>query len=198
MERSEKTITRGWLAVLIGTALLVGGLVALCFPVFLGSYDKYGIQIKGNGYHAELLQASLDDQESASAATHPATSCVAQCNSSPAHRRLDDPGGVAGAPILFPTFWPGRPPGQRNRPLRPTSGRLNRPKQRCTKLRCWIAGGGHTGRDHPTPPCDATALGLRPTRSPSPAPLSARHRHSLVIQLKGNTLDDDYGVSSGS
>ncbi|WP_139797683.1 hypothetical protein [Mycobacterium noviomagense] len=104
MERSEKTITRGWLAVLIGTALLVGGLVALCFPVFLGSYDKYGLQIKcGNGYHAELLQASLDDQESASAPTHPATSYVDQCNSALAHRRAwIVPVAVAGALILVP------------------------------------------------------------------------------------------------
>jgi hypothetical protein len=102
MEQSEKTITRGWLAVLVGTALLVGGLVALSFPFFLGSYDKYGVQIKcGNGYYAELLQASIDDQESASTPTRP--SYVDQCGSALAHRRAWlIPVAVAGALILVP------------------------------------------------------------------------------------------------
>lgn len=104
MEQSEKTITRGWLAALLGTALLVGGLVALCFPVFLGSYDRYGVQVKcGNGYHAELLQASLDDQESASSVARPTTSYVDQCHSAVAHRRAWlVPVACAGALILVP------------------------------------------------------------------------------------------------
>ncbi|WP_375481858.1 hypothetical protein [uncultured Mycobacterium sp.] len=104
MEQSEKTLTHGWLAVLVGTALLVGGLVALSFPVFLGSYDKYGIQIKcGNGYRAELLQPSLDDQESASTPTRPTTSYVDQCRTALAHRRAWlIPVAGAGALILVP------------------------------------------------------------------------------------------------
>lgn len=104
MDQSEKTITRGWVALLVGTTLLVGGLVALCFPVLLGSYDKYGIQIKcGNGYHAELLQASLDDQEAASAGTRPPTSYVDQCNSALAYRRAwTIPVAAVGALILVP------------------------------------------------------------------------------------------------
>jgi hypothetical protein len=104
MEQSEKTITRGWLAVLVGAALLVGGLVALSFPVFLGSYDQYGVQIKcGNGYRAELLQALLDDQESASTPARPTTSYVDQCGRALAHRRAWlIPVVVAGALILVP------------------------------------------------------------------------------------------------
>jgi hypothetical protein len=104
MQQSDKTITRGWLAALVGTALLVGGLVTLCFPVFLASYDKYGVQIKcGNGYRTELLQASLDDQEAAAAPTRPTTSYVEQCNNALAHRRAwTIPVAAAGALILVP------------------------------------------------------------------------------------------------
>lgn len=104
MAESEKVFTRGWLAMLIGAALLIGGLVALCFPVFLDSYDKYGVQIKcGNGYHAELLQATIDDQEPASAAVRPTTSYVDQCNSALAHRRAWlIPVAALGVLILIP------------------------------------------------------------------------------------------------
>ncbi|BBZ12678.1 hypothetical protein [Mycobacterium branderi] len=85
MDESANVLTRGWLDMLIGAALLVGALVALCFPVYLGSYDRYGMQINcGNGYSSQLLQATLDDQEQAQ---HAATNYVDQCKSAVAHRR---------------------------------------------------------------------------------------------------------------
>jgi hypothetical protein len=40
---------------MLGTVLLIGGLIGRCFPVFLDSYDSRGIQVKcGNGYYAEF------------------------------------------------------------------------------------------------------------------------------------------------
>ncbi len=87
MDQATKVVTRGWVDMLIGTILLAGALVALCFPVYLDSYDKWGLQIKcGNGYYSQLLQATVDDQEQA----HPsgsATNYVGQCKSALAHRR---------------------------------------------------------------------------------------------------------------
>jgi len=88
MEESPRTITRGWLITLIGIALLAGGLFGLCFPVFLSSYDSSGIQVKcGNGYFAELVQATADDQQSTSGTVQPATGYVHQCMNALAHRR---------------------------------------------------------------------------------------------------------------
>ncbi|MBV9321421.1 MAG: hypothetical protein JO106_16220 [Mycobacterium sp.] len=73
---------------MIGIALLAGGLVGLCFPVFLDSYDSWGMRVKcGNGYYADLVQATTDDQQSTSGAVGPATSYVHQCESALAHRR---------------------------------------------------------------------------------------------------------------
>jgi hypothetical protein len=81
-------VTRGWLITLIGVALLAGGLFGLCFPVFLDSYDSAGIQVKcGNGYYADLVQATTDDQQSASGVVQAATNYVDQCQSALAHRR---------------------------------------------------------------------------------------------------------------
>lgn len=87
MDESPRTITRGWVITLIGITLLAGGLFGLCFPVFLNSYDSSGIQVRcGNGYYAELLQATVDDEQSKSAA-QPATGYVHQCMDALAHRR---------------------------------------------------------------------------------------------------------------
>jgi hypothetical protein len=83
-----RILSRGWLITLIGVALLAGGLFALCFPVFLGSYDSAGMQVKcGNGYYADLVQATTDDQQSASGVVQAATNYVDQCQSALAHRR---------------------------------------------------------------------------------------------------------------
>jgi hypothetical protein len=88
MDKSPRTITRGWVITLIAIALLAGGLFGLCFPVFLGSYDSSGIQVKcGNGYYAQLVQATTDDEKTASGTVQPATSYVHQCMSALAHRR---------------------------------------------------------------------------------------------------------------
>jgi hypothetical protein len=104
MDGSKRTHTRGWLIALIGAALLAGGLVGLCFPVFLDSYDRAGMQVKcGNGYYADLLQATADDQQSTSGAVQPATSYVHQCTSALAHRReWLIPVAALGALILIP------------------------------------------------------------------------------------------------
>lgn len=88
MDTSAKVITRGWLAMLVGAGLLVAGLVALCFPVYLDSFDRYGIQLKcGNGYYSELLHATTADQEQAQHAG-PATNYVDQCKTALLHRRV--------------------------------------------------------------------------------------------------------------
>jgi hypothetical protein len=104
VDESPRTITRGWLITLIGIALLAGGLVGLCFPVFLGSYDSSGVEVKcGNGYRAELVQATTDDERTASGAAQPATSYVHQCMSALAHRRAWlIPVAAVGALILIP------------------------------------------------------------------------------------------------
>jgi hypothetical protein len=103
MDTSAKVITRPWVVMLVGAALLAAGLVALCFPVYLHAYDQWGIQIKcGNGYSSELLQATIDDQRAASS-VRPATSYVDQCNSALLHRRVWTTSlSAVGALILIP------------------------------------------------------------------------------------------------
>ncbi|ORV99019.1 hypothetical protein [Mycobacterium kyorinense] len=87
MDESAKVISRGWLAMLVGTALLAAGLVVLCLPVYLDAHDRWGIQIKcGNGYYTQLLQASISDQEPAQQ-SRPATNYLDQCKSALLHRR---------------------------------------------------------------------------------------------------------------
>jgi len=46
MRGSARVVTRGRLNMLIGTLLLAGALIALCLPVFLDAYDRWGVQIK--------------------------------------------------------------------------------------------------------------------------------------------------------
>jgi hypothetical protein len=88
MGESPRTITRGWLITLIGIALLAGGLFGLCFPVSLDSYDSSGIKVNcGNGYYAQTVQATADDERSKSGAAQPATGYVRQCMNALAHRR---------------------------------------------------------------------------------------------------------------
>jgi len=88
MEESSRTITRGWLITLIGIALLAGSLFGLCLPVYLNSYDSSGIRVKcGNGYYADLLQATVDDERSTSGTAQPATGYTRQCMDALAHRR---------------------------------------------------------------------------------------------------------------
>ena len=87
-DESPRTISRGWLITFIAIVLLAGGLVGLCFPVFLNSYDSSGIQVKcGNGYYADLVQATVDDEKSSSGAGQPVTGYVQQCMNALAHRR---------------------------------------------------------------------------------------------------------------
>jgi hypothetical protein len=43
-------------------ALILVGLLALQFPVYLDDFDKWGAQVRcGNGFGAELVQASVAD-----------------------------------------------------------------------------------------------------------------------------------------
>ncbi|ORW07842.1 hypothetical protein [Mycobacterium kyorinense] len=111
-DESAKAITRGFTDMLIGIALLAGGLVAMCFPVYLDAYDQWGMQVNcGNGYHGELLQATVDDSggvDPQSAATgaprivRPALHYVDSCNSALVHRRAwAVPVAGAGAVILI-------------------------------------------------------------------------------------------------
>jgi hypothetical protein len=104
MDESTRTVTRGWLIMWIGIALLAGGLLGLCLPVFLDSYDSWGMRVKcGNGYYADLVQATTDDSQSTSGALRPATSYVDQCGSALAHRRAWlIPVAALGVLILIP------------------------------------------------------------------------------------------------
>lgn len=72
---SAKVVTRGWVDMLIGTILLAGALLALWLPVYLDTYDKWGVQIKcGNGYYSQS-ESQLESQ------------LESQCRSALAHRR---------------------------------------------------------------------------------------------------------------
>jgi hypothetical protein len=52
--------TPRFLVLLAGVALLVGGLIALRFPVFLPDFDQWGFQINcGSGFQSALTQASV-------------------------------------------------------------------------------------------------------------------------------------------
>ncbi|SRX94078.1 hypothetical protein MSP7336_02326 [Mycobacterium shimoidei] len=95
-----RVITRGRLGMLIGAVLLAVGLIALSFPVYLDSYDRYGLQVKcGNGYVTQLLQATVDDHEQPPGA---ATHYVDECKSALLHRRvLTLPLTAAGTVILM-------------------------------------------------------------------------------------------------
>ena len=103
MGQSAKVITRGRVDVLIGTIVLAGALAVLCLPVYLGAYDRWGMQINcGSGYHGQLLQATTDDQDQARQSAS-AISYVDQCKSALAHRRaLAIPVGAVGALIIVP------------------------------------------------------------------------------------------------
>ena len=51
----------------VGVLLVMGGLFALRFPVFLGDFDQWGFQINcGSGFQSALTQAVIAD----SAGTH--------------------------------------------------------------------------------------------------------------------------------
>jgi hypothetical protein len=44
----------------VAVVLIAGGLLALQFPVYLAEFDRWGAQVRcGNGFGAELLQASI-------------------------------------------------------------------------------------------------------------------------------------------
>jgi hypothetical protein len=46
----------------VGLVLLMGGLFALRFPVFLGDFDQWGLQINcGSGLHSAFTQAGIAD-----------------------------------------------------------------------------------------------------------------------------------------
>lgn len=86
--------TRRLVIVAIGLLLLVGGLFALHFPVFLGDFDQWGFQINcGSGLHSAFSQAMTAD----SSGTH----FVDRCGSAIAVRRAwSIPLAVAGGLFL--------------------------------------------------------------------------------------------------
>lgn len=64
---------------IVGVALLVIGLMALWFPVYLGQYDQFGVQITcGRGFSSNLSQAAEADGEN----------LVAQCGTALLARRF--------------------------------------------------------------------------------------------------------------
>ena len=97
----------------VGLLLLAGSLLALHFPVYIPEFDKWGVHVKcGNGYHSELLQATVDDNGGldpqsapggASAAVQAPANYVDQCKSALAQRRAwFIPVAAVGALILIP------------------------------------------------------------------------------------------------
>jgi hypothetical protein len=82
------------LILMAGVLLLVGGLLALRFPVFLSGFDQWGFQINcGSGFGSDWTQAATAD----SAGTH----FVDQCHAAIAIRRAwTVPVVVAGALML--------------------------------------------------------------------------------------------------
>jgi hypothetical protein len=82
------------LILMTGVLLLVGGLLALRFPVFLSDFDQWGFQINcGSGFGSDLTQAGTAD----SAGTH----FVGQCHAAIAMRRAwTVPMVVAGTLLL--------------------------------------------------------------------------------------------------
>lgn len=80
-----------------GALLVVTGLMALWWPVFLSQYDQYGMQINcGRGYNANLTQA----------ATAGGDDVVAQCGTALLVRRLwAIPTAVIGWAILTILVW---------------------------------------------------------------------------------------------
>ena len=77
-----------------GVLLLVGGLLALRFPVFLSDFDPWGFQINcGNGFGSDWTQAATADSAG--------TRFVQQCHAAIAMRRAwAVPVVVAGALLL--------------------------------------------------------------------------------------------------
>lgn len=86
--------TRRVVIVAVGLLLLIGGLLALRSPVFLGDFDQWGFQINcGSGLHSALSQATTAD----STGTH----FVDRCGSALAVRRAwGIPLAVAGGLFL--------------------------------------------------------------------------------------------------
>ncbi|MGH3971533.1 MAG: hypothetical protein ACRDTV_26430 [Mycobacterium sp.] len=114
MDGSTRSLIRGRLDILIGIALLAAGLLVLSLPVYLDTYDRYGMQLKcGNGYVTQLLQATIDDQNPAPYSG--ATNYVDQCKSALLHRRaLTLPVTATGTLILIfelVAWMRGRSPG---------------------------------------------------------------------------------------
>jgi len=89
-----KLSTRRLVILAVGLVLLMGGLFALRFPVFLGDFDQWGWQINcGSGLHGAFTQAVIAD----SAGTH----FVDRCHTALAVRRAwTIPLAAAGALLL--------------------------------------------------------------------------------------------------
>ena len=69
------------LMLVAGVLLLVGGLLALRFPVFLSEFDQWGFQINcGSGFESDLGQAGIADAAG--------SSFVEQCHAAIATRRV--------------------------------------------------------------------------------------------------------------
>jgi hypothetical protein len=58
--------------VAVGVLLVMGGLFALRFPVFLGHFDQWGFQINcGSGFQSALTQAVIADSAETISLTMP-------------------------------------------------------------------------------------------------------------------------------
>jgi hypothetical protein len=92
----------------VGVLLVMGGLIALRFPVFLGDFDQWGFQINcGSGLQSALTQAVIAD----AAGTH----FVDRCHTALAMRR----GWTIALPVTRALL---------------VSALLIRPRQRCSNF----------------------------------------------------------------
>jgi hypothetical protein len=72
---------RNLLTAAVAVVLLVGGLLALHFPVYIDAYDRWGWRIEcGDGYGADLGQAAIADQGFDPASGEPPPAAVATGN----------------------------------------------------------------------------------------------------------------------
>lgn len=88
MDKLSRIVFHGWFVPAVGVVVFAGALIALWVPVYLGSYDKWGIEIQcGNGYSSHPLQAAAGDR-SQGHDPGSAASYVEQCNDAVGHRRV--------------------------------------------------------------------------------------------------------------
>ena len=151
---------RSWFILIVGIGLLASGLFALCFPVFLSSYDRWGIQIKcGTGYRT-ICEADIADSGDvgssaptpSAALTVPGEAYRAQCEHALAVRRAwaIPVFGVGG--IVFAAIAAGLVVWALSSELSSARPRAGPPSLRGEFFALWLTCTSGRGRGHPSQP----------------------------------------------